>query len=84
MSWRSSAGLRNKTLVMRDKTAGKSVEVVINEAAWLYTQKKQSCSRTVSWRRLPVQVLAETCWGRFEGDQWILVSDQKLGTLRTS
>eukprot|EP00439_Symbiodinium_sp_Y106_P054881 s855_g7.t1 len=39
----------NKTLVMRDKTAGKSVEVVINE------------------------VLAETCWGRFEGDQWILV-----------
>lgn len=42
----------NKTLVMRDKTAGKSVEVVINE------------------------VLAETCWGRFEDDRWILVSDQ--------
>lgn len=40
----------NKTIVMRDKTANKSVEVVINE------------------------VLAETSWGRVEGDRWIIES----------
>ena len=33
---------RNKTLVMRDKTAGKSVEVVINEAGWRTHLEKEA------------------------------------------
>ena len=58
---------RNKTIVMRDKTANKSVDVVINEAL----RGKVSL-------RGSLQVLAETSWGHLEEDCWVMVSTKCL------
>ena len=76
---------------MRDKTANKSVEVVINEAlkpCWflliLVVESILISNLVLSqflW--LPTaqthQVLAETSWGRVEGDRWIIESTKFLG-----